>query len=150
MHTVYLSAAEQRTEWEYALSRLRPREAYLRIRGRTVGFTTASLPRPNPAHQSELRDLRHSYAQQLLMPREQIPEVPGGVSGIGDTASAPPLPTLPNPPASPPIAAPLPFPDEGPQHTPGALARKTALAAATSAVARGVARGQEARATQGL
>jgi hypothetical protein len=73
-HPVYVSASEQQAQWEYALSHLPPRHAYLRLRGRTIAFTTRPLPCPTPALLRELDRLKETYARQLLTPHDQVRE----------------------------------------------------------------------------
>jgi hypothetical protein len=115
-HPVYMSAAEQRAEWEYAIATLRPREAYLHVRRRAVHFTTVSLPRPSPFLLRQMRTLRARYAQRLLVPHQQIaetemPHMPGATMAAAGTMGETALQLASQqrdfiPPTSP-IAAPL-------------------------------------------
>jgi hypothetical protein len=94
LRPVYMSAAEQREEWEYAIATLRPQEAFLRMRGRTVFFTTTRLLHPDLRQRRALREVRAEYAKQLLTPHERIADLAAGMpapSAPPDNALALPL-----------------------------------------------------------
>lgn len=128
-HPIHVSGAEQHAEWEYAIATLRPQEAFLRLRDRTIQFRTIRLPHPTPSLRHQLHDLRAAYATRLLVPRQQgqqLVEVPETSEMLGSslnrpdsrtvpdvletpeaTISAPVLPTLPLPtPPRPPAPTP--------------------------------------------
>jgi hypothetical protein len=87
---IYVTRSEQQAQWEYALLRLRPREAISRVRGRTVQFRTHPVPPATPALTRELTALRARYAGELLRPSSEIKtEIePGAVPDGLSTATA--------------------------------------------------------------
>lgn len=70
-HPVYMSASEQRAEFEQALQHLQPREAFARVGGRTVKLRTLLLPEPHCSAE-ELAAIEEGYAELLLTPRAQV------------------------------------------------------------------------------
>ncbi len=70
-HPVFYSMPEQFEAWAKALESLKPRQAYVRLGGKTVKVQVSRVPHPrSPAHL--LDELRSSYAKTLLTPKEQI------------------------------------------------------------------------------
>ena len=92
-HPVFLSVQETYEGWAKALQDLKPREAYIRLKGKTVKIHTTTV-----SHQvewSEIEQLRAQYAELLLTPRaapaEQTAEQTATVGADGN-ALAPAAP----------------------------------------------------------
>jgi len=71
---VYFSRSELQAQWEFALARLRLREAVSRVGSHTVLFRTASVSPAKPDVVRQVAELREKYATELLTPRERIQE----------------------------------------------------------------------------
>lgn len=69
-HPVFVSVQEAYEGWAQALESLKPREAFVRIHGKTVKLRTLTVK--HRIRWEQIEQLRNEYALQLLTPRESI------------------------------------------------------------------------------
>jgi hypothetical protein len=74
---VFVSATEQREEWEQALTQLPTGEALLRLRGSTIPLRTLQVPSQRNAREAVAR-VKERYADLLLIPRSTIQRASSG------------------------------------------------------------------------
>lgn len=67
MRPSYMSASDQRLEFEQALTTLAPREAYVRLGEQLIKFKTVGLPAPRASRQA-VEAIKEEYARRLLTP----------------------------------------------------------------------------------
>jgi hypothetical protein len=85
-HPLYMSASEQRAEFIEMLQTLPPREALVRVGGRTERIRTPLMPEPRGGPVA-LAAIKERYAQLLLTPRERIEaDWQAGWGGHGEAA----------------------------------------------------------------
>jgi hypothetical protein len=70
-HPTYMSATEQRAEWEDMLCSLPPRQAVLRVGEQTIRFQTLGIP-PAQSTRGALEQVKDHYARLYLTPRAQV------------------------------------------------------------------------------